>query len=621
MIRVDFNKIKAKLLKLDAAFLFRRLLLGWLVAALIEYFMLPLEGRDIRDFIGLSQMSFPRVILISLLVTLVLYIIPNRFHSAALERELTVVAFASLCVTAYMATGKKDFMILCAILIAVFVIYALMGWNGTKQPIVKDAKNNKVFLCVTAGLAVGFMLFVSAWTVCRVLTFSTTTYDLGIFTQMFYYMKNSGQPMTTLERSELLSHFNVHISPIYYLLLPFYYLYPKAETLQVLQAAVLASAVIPLWKLGKHHGLSSLQNMLLCLVLLIYPAYSGGTSYDIHENAFLTPLLLWLFYGVAMRSTRVTVITGVLTLMVKEDAAVYVAVIGLWVLIEALLPEKKSKWGVTAGAAMLAVSIIWFTAAVTYLSVVGDGAMTYRYNNLMYDGSGSLISVIKAFILSPIKVIYECIDRDKLAYIGQTMLPLLFIPLLTRRYQRYILLIPYLLVNLVADYPYQHSIMFQYSFGTIACLIYLTAINLADLKIDRVRIAVLVLAVLVSASAFWQLVVPTARIYIDYYTAQSRYFEDVSNTLEMIPENASVASTAYYVPSLANREYIYDVTYCSREQLLSVDYVLLENHTQAHYSAYAVSGNDGLQNLIALLEESGYTVFCEYEGRFIVYSR
>lgn len=129
--------LKARLVRFNAAVLFRRILLSWMVAALIEYFILPLEERDISDFIGLSQMSFIRVVLLTALLTVALYLIPQRFHSPALERELTVIAFASLCITAYIATGAKDFMVLSAVMILVFVIYALWGWNGKQQEAVQ----------------------------------------------------------------------------------------------------------------------------------------------------------------------------------------------------------------------------------------------------------------------------------------------------------------------------------------------------------------------------------------------------------------------------------------------------------------------------------------------------
>lgn len=156
-------------------------------------------------------------------------------------------------------------------------VYAGFGWNGRKEngeePI-RPLQNFRPYIILT-GFALLFFVFVSVWTVCRVLSYSCPTFDFGIFSQMFHQMKTSGLPTTTVERDGLLSHFSVHVSPIFYLLLPFYSLYPKPVTLQVLQAAVLVSAVIPLWKLCRRHGLSPAVSVLLSLLLLLYPAYSG----------------------------------------------------------------------------------------------------------------------------------------------------------------------------------------------------------------------------------------------------------------------------------------------------------------------------------------------------------
>ena len=68
---------------------------------------------------------------------------------------------------------------------------------------------------------------------------------------------------------------------------------------------MLASAVIPLYLIGKNRGLSGLQRTLLCALLLLLPAYAGGTGYDLHENCFLTPLILWLFYGIEKKNNGV----------------------------------------------------------------------------------------------------------------------------------------------------------------------------------------------------------------------------------------------------------------------------------------------------------------------------
>ena len=250
----------------------------------------------------------------------------------------------------------------------------------------------------------------------------------------------------------------------------------------MLQALLLASAVIPLWRIARRHGLSGVTAGLLCALLLLWPAYAGGTSYDVHENKFLTPLLLWLFDFLDRRCVWGVALFSVLTCMVKEDAPVYVAVIALWVVLQALTRTgAERRWGLLTGGAMLVGAVGYFLGVTAWLAADGDGVMSYRYSNFLYDGSDSLFTVIKAVLLSPVRTLWECFKGEKIAFFFLTMGPLLFLPLCTRRYERLVLLIPFLLVNLMSDYTYQHSIFFQYTYGSAACLFYLTAVNLAEL--------------------------------------------------------------------------------------------------------------------------------------------
>ena len=440
---------------------------------------------------------------------------------------------------------------------------------------------------------------------------------------MFYHMKESGVPFTTVERDGLLSHFAVHVSPIYYLMLPFYWLVPIPATLQVLQAAVITSAVIPLWKIGKNHGLTGAQRMLICAILLLYPAFSGGTSYDIHENCFLTPLILWLFYGIDRKNWCLTAIAAVLTLMVKEDAAVYVAVIALWLIAKTVLRYKKLDiYSLMTGVGLLAVSLGWFFLVTGYLAKSGDGVMTYRYNNFMYDGSSSLVTVIKSVILNPMKALYECVDAEKLYFISMTLLPLLGLPLLTRRYERYILLIPYVLVNLMSDYQYQHDIFFQYTFGSNAFLVYLTVVNLADLKINWQRIFALIAAVIVSAVCFGIVVAPKAMGYPVQAIQYHDYYQSIRDTLDTIPDGASVTATTFYTTHLSQRNVLYDVRYSSKEHLLETEYVVLNVSSTSDYKKYATGGKEnGFENLVKLLEKKGYTEYASLEDILVIYRK
>ncbi|MBE6985107.1 MAG: DUF2079 domain-containing protein [Ruminococcaceae bacterium] len=605
-------KLLKKFYPLNMGDAIRRVLLAWMLAATVEFFLLPSALRSLDGVLGLAEMSLVRVVLLTAAGGALL----QAFRlDAKLERWLTVGVFALFAASCLIASFSWGFLAVCMIVLAILVVYAVFGAAPECAPKIAP-KGKKRWHVVTFIMAAVFFAFVSAWTVCRLYSFVNSTYDFGIFAQMFHSMKSAGAPMTTLERSKMLSHFHVHMSPIYYLMLPFYWLFPSPATLQILQAAILASAVIPLWKLGRLHGLGEPIRVLLCAVLLVFPAFSGGVSYDLHENCFLTPLILWLFYAIDAKNIKLTAVFALLTLMVKEDAAVYVAVIALWL----FLAKKEQRY---TALALLVGSLIWFFAVTAYLQNVGDGVMSYRYENYMYDGSSSLMTVIKAVILCPMKALFEAFEPQKLNFILQTMLPLAFLPLITRKYSRFLLLIPYFLVNLMSDYTYQHSIFFQYCYGPLACLMYLTVVNAADLPKKSLQVIPLCAALILGMGFFHETVLPVAERSIERYEKNQAHYDEIRTALEVVPEGASVTATAFYTPHLAQREILYDVLHCTSEQLFSTDYVVLQINARNEYASYNSSPDiyDGYENLTKLLEARGYTLFYELEDVFTIYQR
>jgi len=597
----------------------RRLLLSWLTAVAIEYFRLPPDLRSLARLDGLAQMSMGRTVVFTACFFVILFCLSCFFSTARAERWGLLAVFTLLAAGTLCASVSGPYLAVCLLIVFALVIFCWFGWQdgGTVT------WPRSIWLWVTVGLSALFFLFLSAWTVGRVYSFSSPTFDFGIFSQMFYSMKETGMPMTTLERGGLLSHFDVHVSPIYYLLLPFYWMFPTPATLQVLQALIITSAAIPLWKIGKHHGLSEAQRTLLCAVLLLYPATSGAASHDIHENCFLTPLILWTLYGADKKNPWITAVAALLTLAVKEDAAVYVAVIALWLLLKALLSGwRTGKRDLLTGAVMLSVSVGWFFLVTGYLAKSGDGVMTYRYDNFMYDGASSLVTVIKSVILNPMKAIFECVDPDKLKFIALTLVPLLGLPLITRRYERYVLLIPYILVNLMSDYPYQHDIFYQYTFGPVAFLLYLTAVNAADIRCDRKRLAALCAVAAVSAGYFGAVSVPKGIGYPIQALRYSGYYQNIRDVLDTVPDDASVTSTTFYTVHLSQRDVLYDIGYCSVEQLLDSDYVVLGVDTNSECQKFATDGLDnGYENLVRLLEENGFSVHSAVSRVLVIYQR
>ena len=604
----------------SASALLRKALTAWILAAACQYALLPATLRDLTGLDGLKAMSFGLSLALTGGIFALLCLCSLVTYTGRWERCGMMVGVSVLAALSLVRNFSWGLLGACALLVAAFSSFVLWGWDGSLEPGADEAPGKRRYAVVTGVLTAAFILFVSLWTVGRVYSFSAPTYDFGIFCQMFHYMKTSFQPLTTLERDGLLSHFAVHVSPIYYLMLPFYALAPYPATLQILQAAVLGSAVIPAWKLAQQHGLPAPARALVCAVLLLFPALSGGTSYDLHENCFLAPLLLWLLYGIDKKSILLTAVAALLTLTVKEDAAVYVAVVGLWLTVRGLL--RKEKWSSCTGAALLVGAVAWFLAVTAFLSGSGEGVMTYRYKNFYFNGKSSLLTLVQAVFLSPMKAVQECVEPEKLQFIALTLLPLLGLPLLTRRYERYILLIPYVLVNLMSDYQYQHDIYFQYTFGSAALLVYLTIVNLADIRVNWQRMAALGTALALSMACFGVTVLPKGISYPQQCIQYAPLYQGIRTTLAEIPADASVSATTFYTVLLSGRDVLYDVRYCDTVHLLETEYVALNIKSTSDYKKYNTDGkNNGFANLTALLDENGYVPIARYGNDLIIYHK
>lgn len=318
--------------------------------------------------------------------------------------------------------------------------------------------------------------------VARISGFLSPTYDMGIFTQMFHNMKTTGAPITTLERDMSLSHFKIHMSPIFYLILPFYLIAPSAETLQVLQILVVLSGVIPLDLLAKRYFLGSKAWRLAAAVLyVLQPGLLGSNLYDLHENCFLAPLTLWLIYACHTRRTVIVVFFAALTLMVKEDAALYVVAIALFVFFGGISADNhyQRRKDLIHGMLLLAGALIYFGWVSTYLNNAGYGIMTYRFNNLMIYKELGVLGIIPAILQNPAYYLSTFWTMEKIGYLMVVLGSLGFLPLFQRKGAHYFLIIPLVVMNLSSNYTYQYDLRFQYHYGSVALLVFMAMMAVA----------------------------------------------------------------------------------------------------------------------------------------------
>lgn len=488
-------------------------------------------------------------------VLLSLKIIVDSFPSD--EWALFIFALGYVFIT---LLRKNDFYLSLGIT-AGFMLVLWYLFRGDKLWLKKLRLSKRTAIIIVAVLGISFTLFVGITTAFRYLSYRSPNYDFGIFSQMFYSMRETGLPMVSSERDRLLSHFAVHVSPIFYLLLPGFMIFPTPAYLEIAQALMLASGLIPLYLICRERKLSPWTTVVISFCYAAYPALAGGCYYDLHENKFLTPLILWLFYFIEKDKTLWICIFSVLTLLVKEDAAVYVACIALYIFF------GKKKY--IKGAGIFLGSVIYFAGVVSWLNKYGDGIMTYRYKNFIANPDDGLLGVIKTIAVNPVYLFHECFTPEKVQFMVLMLLPLGLLPLVNKKYSQFLLLIPMVLINLMSDYQYQHSIYFQYTYGVTAILFYLAAVNLSEYRGGNKYGLLALMAA--SAMVFSVAELPRRAKYIESYFSNREIIETFNDTLSGIPEEASVKASTFLIPHLADREILYEVTSANETEYVIFD--------------------------------------------------
>ena len=619
------------------------------VAAWCLYAMLNLLTAE-GDFFDLSFAQDASTA--GMLMWIALFYVALTAVSCLLTRFETdswfLLAGATVCVTRWLSTYENDITYKVSVgsgtmtmnsdgtlfLLAVIAAYAFfLFYFLQKNDLLLDGLKirSEAVWAVTAvlGLVGGGVIAVT--TCLRYMTFSSPNFDFGLFVNMFHNMTETGLPIISSERDVLLSHFAVHLSPIYYLLLPFYAIFPSAMTLQIGQAVLVASGIIPAVLLARHLKLSERTQMAVALIYALYPATAMGCFYDFHENCFLLPLLLWMFYFFEREKYLPMYLFAALTLLVKEDAAVYVIFFALYL----MLSRKKYAHGIilAAGAAL------YFVGALAFLNETAEywaefyandtprpsiaGPMINRFDNLIFDKDQGLLGAIMTALKNPGYLLEQLFSTQKasldsffterspwakVVYLIQMLLPVGMIPFCTKKQSRWLLIAP-ILLNVLTTYKYQYSFNFQYHFGITAFLMYAMILNLPDMQpVPRRRLLALGMAATCCMYIFF--VIPKYNTYDELWEKNRDRYEAIEAMLDDLPEDASLCVPGSYLAHCADRREVYDHSY----HVMSGD----TSHLKADDVDYAVLRTGTDDKYRKVFEEHGYTVWAEYEGHVIL---
>ena len=242
-------------------------------------------------------------------------------------------------------------------------VTARSGSGAHRVPAARDRRapaqaardNGRAWIWLLAGGLFGLYTVIA---VRRHLTLHTTGYDLGIFEQAVRSYASGHLPTSEIKGPDF-PILGDHFSPVLALITPLYKVFPSAITLLVVQAALLAVAVVPIARTAQR-----LLGRNAALVIGAGYGLSFGIAatvgFDFHEVAFAVPLVAFSACALVERRAIAAVVWALPLVIVKEDLGLTVVAIGVliaWQLRERVLGLVTAAVGL-AGTALAVLVVL-----------------------------------------------------------------------------------------------------------------------------------------------------------------------------------------------------------------------------------------------------------------------
>jgi len=423
----------------------------------------------------------------------------------------------------------------------------MRGFEGTHRDPSGFVSRLREVVWSTAGLVGAFTILIGITYAALILLkhtlFGTQVFDLGIFDQGVWLLSRFKTPFVTLRGLNL---FADHSSWILVLIAPLYWVWSDVRVLLLLTVLAVTAGGPLVYAIARTEGIRKPLAAALAAAYLLHPAVAWNAWDVFHPEVLAVPLLLAAYLFASRRHLKLAAVALLLTLLVKEDAALVVVPFALY------LGWRFKAWrmsGVVITWSVL-LFIFNFEYALPYFSPTGTLMYTSRYGDF---GSG-LPQIAWNVFTSPGEVLSILAAPTKVAYLAGMILPL-FLALLAP--ELLLVAVPITLANLLSLHAYQSEIQFHYTVYLLA-IVALAAIHGAA-RIDRERLARFLGPSVVIAGIVGMLLIgplPTNQPDNPWYGTTSDPAA-INQALALIPDDAAVSADWYIGPHVDHRTIVY----------------------------------------------------------------
>jgi uncharacterized membrane protein len=464
-------------------------------------------------------------------------------------------------------------------------------------------------------LLVGFAALVyGSYSLIRDWHFGSGGYDLGLFDQAVWRYSRFEAPVSTVYVAGPTNVLSDHFSPILVILVPFYWLWDSVDVLLIAQAALFASAAVPIWFFVRRR-LGVVPAYCFAGAFLAYWGILAATAFDFHEIAFAVPLIAFAILCADEQRWRWFFGCAFCLLLVKEDLAILIAFFGLYLMVKKHRRQGAAcvVLGVTAFFLITKLVMPHFVVAGT--PIPRGSAQGWSYTQLGKNPFDALKNIVVHPTLLPRVLLHPVVKEHTEFAIFR---PFAFLAVLS---PLAILAIPLLAERFLSATPSYWVQMYHYT-ATIAPIVAMASADglanvirwtrLASQHRKRFALAggVIVLALNLAtfpASPLWSVTHPS--FYKETATVAAG-----NAALAVIPSQTSVIASNAIVPHLTHRNIVKLLSPRSRD----------ESYIIASISSSPAPGfakRASVQQYIAKREAHGYTVVFDRRGWIVLRKR
>jgi uncharacterized membrane protein len=431
-------------------------------------------------------------------------------------------------------------------------------------------------LLVVAGGALFYSVYFSYYTILNHHRLGTAGYDLGINVNWMYNALH-GHPFqsTVLFGMDGGNFIGNHAIFAMFLWLPVYAIHPGAEILLIFQSTIVGFAAVTLYLFASTQ-IPRWSAALLSILYLFFAPLHGPNFYDYHE---LLPAIFWhflLYWAIAKERYRLLWILVPIIYAHREDVAVGVAILGLFLLVTGKRPR--------IGALLLGVSVVWFyLIKFVIMPRLWSTWFATIYKELQAEGESGYGTIVQTILINPSYFLTTLLKEVKANYFFHMFTPLALLP--ARKPALLLLAIPGFFFTLMTTaYAPTISIAFQYTTHWVPYLFAATVLMLRVIGQGpdgalrrRAVLGAMAVAMLSHSYVFGAILQHHTfvggfnKIVFTMTPEEEQRYRDLKRLAAMIPRDASVAATENECPHVAARM----LAYTLKDGSVEAEYVLI----------------------------------------------